>query len=42
MGVEKTVVKEGTGAAVVRGQRVTVHCTGFGENPYAVVARLLK
>ncbi|KAK9112873.1 hypothetical protein Scep_020392 [Stephania cephalantha] len=32
MGVEKEVVRAGTGPKPVRGQRVTVHCTGFGKN----------
>ncbi|ONK60833.1 uncharacterized protein A4U43_C08F23200 [Asparagus officinalis] len=32
MGVEKQVIKAGNGPKVVRGQSVTVHCTGFGKN----------
>nr|GMD02821.1 peptidyl-prolyl cis-trans isomerase FKBP12 [Ipomoea batatas] len=30
MGVEKEVVRAGNGPKPVRGQTVTVHCTGFG------------
>jgi peptidylprolyl isomerase len=32
MGFDKQILKEGTGARVVKGQTVTVHCTGFGKN----------
>ncbi|KAF8377351.1 hypothetical protein HHK36_030728 [Tetracentron sinense] len=32
MGVEKQVVQAGTGPKPVAGQKVTVHCTGFGKN----------
>ena len=32
MGVTKEVVREGHGNTPARGQRVTVHCTGFGKN----------
>ncbi|KAK9109101.1 hypothetical protein Sjap_017161 [Stephania japonica] len=32
MGVEKEVLRAGGGPKPVRGQRVTVHCTGFGKN----------
>lgn len=32
MGVEKQVIKAGSGPKVVRGNTVTVHCTGFGKN----------
>lgn len=30
MGVEKVLLSAGTGPKPVRGQNVTVHCTGFG------------
>ncbi|KAH0923009.1 hypothetical protein HID58_023027 [Brassica napus] len=30
MGVEKQVIRPGTGAKPAPGQTVTVHCTGFG------------
>lgn len=30
MGVEKTLLRAGTGPKPTRGQNVTVHCTGFG------------
>ena len=29
MGVEREVIKEGTGAVPTKGRKVTVHCTGF-------------
>ncbi|KAK1303074.1 Peptidyl-prolyl cis-trans isomerase FKBP12 [Acorus calamus] len=32
MGVEKQVLRAGGGPKPVRGQTVTVHCTGFGKN----------
>ncbi|KAL5714303.1 peptidylprolyl isomerase [Ranunculus cassubicifolius] len=32
MGVEKQILRAGTGPKPVRGQSVTVHCTGFGKN----------
>ncbi|KAL8554944.1 hypothetical protein ACS0TY_002941 [Phlomoides rotata] len=32
MGVEKDLLKAGTGPKPVAGQNVTVHCTGFGKN----------
>ena len=32
MGITKEVLREGSGASPVRGQRVTVHCTGYGKN----------
>ena len=32
MGVEKQVLRAGTGPKPVPGQSVTVHCTGFGKN----------
>ncbi|KAL3814383.1 hypothetical protein ACJIZ3_015651 [Penstemon smallii] len=32
MGVEKEVLRTGTGPKPVTGQNVTVHCTGFGKN----------
>ncbi|CAK9174088.1 unnamed protein product [Ilex paraguariensis] len=32
MGVEKELIREGTGAKPTAGQNVTVHCTGFGKN----------
>ncbi|CAH9130624.1 unnamed protein product [Cuscuta epithymum] len=32
MGVEKELVRAGTGPKPVRGQTVTVHCTGYGKN----------
>ncbi|CAH9144542.1 unnamed protein product [Cuscuta epithymum] len=31
MGVEKELVRAGTGPKPVRGQTVTVHCTGYGK-----------
>eukprot|EP00958_Prasinococcus_capsulatus_P016008 scaffold1761_cov357-Prasinococcus_capsulatus_cf.AAC.14 len=30
MGVEKTVLKEGSGRKIALGDTVTVHCTGYG------------
>ncbi|GBG74619.1 hypothetical protein CBR_g19026 [Chara braunii] len=32
MGVEKQVLREGWGPTPHQGQRVTVHCTGYGRN----------
>ncbi|PRQ31680.1 putative peptidylprolyl isomerase [Rosa chinensis] len=32
MGVEKQVLKAGTGPKLVAGQNVTVHCTGYGKD----------
>ncbi|KAJ6289288.1 hypothetical protein OIU76_025159 [Salix suchowensis] len=32
MGVEKQVIRPGTGPRPSAGQNVTVHCTGFGKN----------
>uniref|UniRef100_A0A0F7H0Y9 peptidylprolyl isomerase n=1 Tax=Goodyera fumata TaxID=1390594 RepID=A0A0F7H0Y9_9ASPA len=32
MGVEKQILKAGHGPMPVRGQNVTVHCTGFGKD----------
>ncbi|KAK9943193.1 hypothetical protein M0R45_008810 [Rubus argutus] len=32
MGVEKQVLSAGTGPNPVKGQKVTVHCTGYGKN----------
>ncbi|KAG9450796.1 hypothetical protein H6P81_010761 [Aristolochia fimbriata] len=32
MGVEKQVLTPGNGPKPVRGQNVTVHCTGYGKN----------
>ncbi|OMO85216.1 hypothetical protein CCACVL1_10354 [Corchorus capsularis] len=32
MGVEKQVVRPGTGPKPTPGQTVTVHCTGYGKN----------
>nr|GMD08823.1 peptidyl-prolyl cis-trans isomerase FKBP12 [Ipomoea batatas] len=32
MGVEKEIVRAGNGPKPVRGQTVTVHCTGFGKD----------
>nr|GLL28618.1 peptidyl-prolyl cis-trans isomerase FKBP12 [Ipomoea trifida] len=32
MGVEKEIVSAGNGPKPVRGQTVTVHCTGFGKD----------
>ncbi|XP_062178101.1 peptidyl-prolyl cis-trans isomerase FKBP12 [Alnus glutinosa] len=32
MGVEKEVLRPGTGPKPVAGRNVTVHCTGFGKN----------
>ncbi|KAI6701626.1 hypothetical protein NL676_015950 [Syzygium grande] len=32
MGVEKEVLRAGTGPKPSRGQNVTVHCTGYGKN----------
>ncbi|CAN0843387.1 Peptidyl-prolyl cis-trans isomerase FKBP12 [Linum grandiflorum] len=32
MGVEKEIIRPGNGPKPSRGQKVTVHCTGFGKN----------
>lgn len=32
MGVVKTILKDGAGRMIARGQHVTVHCTGYGKN----------
>jgi peptidylprolyl isomerase len=32
MGFTKTILRSGTGAMPLRGQQVTVHCTGYGKN----------
>eukprot|EP00959_Pyramimonas_sp_CCMP1952_P130271 2723987-Pyramimonas_sp.AAC.2 len=32
MGIQKEMLKEGTGAYPKKGQLVSVHCTGFGKN----------
>jgi peptidylprolyl isomerase len=32
MGIEKELIRPGTGAKPARGQTVTVQCTGFGKN----------
>jgi peptidylprolyl isomerase len=32
MGIEKELIRPGTGAKPTRGQTVTVQCTGFGKN----------
>ncbi|KAJ0452801.1 putative peptidylprolyl isomerase [Helianthus annuus] len=32
MGVEKELIRAGNGPKPVKGQNVTVHCTGFGKN----------
>ncbi|RZB82893.1 Peptidyl-prolyl cis-trans isomerase FKBP12 [Glycine soja] len=32
MGVEKQLLRPGTGPKPIPGQNVTVHCTGFGKN----------
>ncbi|KHG07430.1 Peptidyl-prolyl cis-trans isomerase FKBP12 [Gossypium arboreum] len=32
MGVEKQVIRPGTGPKPTPGQTVTVHCTGYGKN----------
>ncbi|XP_078433066.1 FK506-binding protein 12 isoform X2 [Wolffia australiana] len=32
MGVEKQILRQGAGPRPVKGQNVTVHCTGFGKN----------
>ncbi|KAK6136465.1 hypothetical protein DH2020_029761 [Rehmannia glutinosa] len=32
MGVEKELLRAGTGPKPVSGQNVTIHCTGFGKN----------
>ena len=32
MGFKKTVIKAGNGVLPRRGQKVTVHCTGYGKN----------
>uniref|UniRef100_A0A0F7GZ89 peptidylprolyl isomerase n=1 Tax=Hypseocharis bilobata TaxID=253189 RepID=A0A0F7GZ89_9ROSI len=32
MGVEREVIRPGTGPKPVAGQSVTVHCTGYGKN----------
>eukprot|EP00239_Pterosperma_sp_CCMP1384_P005060 CAMPEP_0197849350 /NCGR_PEP_ID=MMETSP1438-20131217/11698_1 /TAXON_ID=1461541 /ORGANISM="Pterosperma sp., Strain CCMP1384" /LENGTH=113 /DNA_ID=CAMNT_0043461983 /DNA_START=62 /DNA_END=403 /DNA_ORIENTATION=+ len=32
MGIEKEQIKKGNGVYPVKGQQVTVHCTGYGKN----------
>ena len=32
MGFEKEILENGTGPDVGRGQKVTVHCTGYGKD----------
>ena len=32
MGVEKQLLRPGTGPKPIPGQNVTVHCTGFGQS----------
>mmetsp|Transcript_38914 Transcript_38914/g.54051 ORF Transcript_38914/g.54051 Transcript_38914/m.54051 type:complete len:126 (+) Transcript_38914:140-517(+) len=32
MGIQKEIIKEGTGPNPSKGQSVTVHCTGYGKN----------
>ncbi|MFS7947280.1 putative peptidylprolyl isomerase [Helianthus anomalus] len=32
MGVEKELIRAGNGPKPVKGQNVTVHCTGYGKN----------
>ena len=32
MGVTKEVLKAGNGSKPLKGQNVTVHCTGYGKN----------
>ncbi|GLT26097.1 hypothetical protein SLA2020_011840 [Shorea laevis] len=32
MGVEKQLIRPGTGPKPAKGQKVTVHCTGYGKN----------
>jgi len=32
MGIEKTVLREGTGRFPTRGEEVTVNCVGYGKN----------
>lgn len=36
MGVEKQVVRPGTGPKPLPGQNVTVHCTGFGSSRHSL------
>lgn len=43
MGFTKEVLRAGGGTLPTRGQRVTVHCTGFGKNGDMVLeARLAQ
>eukprot|EP01035_Chromulina_nebulosa_P020767 gene20767-26927_t len=32
MGFEKTIIQQGNGVNPVKGDKVTVHCTGYGKN----------